>query len=120
LVLFHPVDGSTQSSRGENPIALPKNSTPIHSLRDQAGQSWTAFRGTGPIAQWQRHFDSEFRDQRWDRVHAWSETGTGRTAAFASAKSQQRAEVWLRQNAEGVCEGMLLIESALPAARGSK
>jgi hypothetical protein len=120
VVLFYPVNGKAVSSGDEVAIPLPIGATRIQSVRDASGQSWIAFRGVGPIAEWQRHFDWEFRIRDWDRVQPWAEVGTGWTVAFASSKTRQRAEIWLGRKADGTCEGMLLIEAVPSNAPNSE
>jgi hypothetical protein len=108
--LFHPVAGFSPSEPGEGAIPLPMGSERIQSLSDAEGQSWIAFRGAGEVAEWKAHFDRAFDGRNWDRLRPWSQTGSGWTAAFQSSEKQEQAEVWLTVNADGVCEGMLLVE----------
>jgi hypothetical protein len=120
VVLFYPTNGKAASRGNEVAIPLPQGATRIQSIRDALGQSWIAFRGAGPIAEWQRHFDREFRDRDWDRVQPWRETSSGWTVAFASSKTRQTAVIWLGRNADGDCEGMLLIEAVPSNAPSSE
>lgn len=111
VILFHPIDRTSPSDAGEEIIPLPMGSERIQSLSDAKGQSWTAFRGTGPIMQWQLHFDRAFQDRNWDRILPWSKTGSGWNSAFETPEKTHRAGIWLMVNTEDVCEGMLLIEA---------
>lgn len=120
VVLFHPIDGSAQPSPAESGIPLPPGSERIQSLSDASGQTWIAFRGAGSILKWQRHFDQVLNDQSWDSLRSWQSTGSGWTAAFRSKDQTQRAEIWFTIDAEGICEGMLLIEPLLPSPRDRK
>ena len=116
VFLFYPIRKESSQTAGEELIPLPAGARRIQNLRDAGGQSWAGFRGPGPLADWQRHFDDWFAERNWQPIVPWSQIPSARTASFLS-KSGQRADLWLARTAEGECEGMVYI-SPIPTPAG--
>ena len=116
MVIVLSAGGShTSGSRNPEDIPLPAGCRRIQAIQDAGGSSWLSFRGTAAVRDWQVHFGNWFAKRDWTITRPWSNTGSTWTAAFVSPQKDQRADVWLSENPNGVGEGMVLREGVSSA-----
>ena len=97
------------------PFALPAGCRRIQAIHDAGGSSWLAFRGPGPVRDWQTHFEDWF-----------ASTGLGKNAAVVENRNDLDGDVSFpatpraggcvaERNPNGFWEGMILREAVSPA-----
>ncbi len=110
VIVLLAAESQSSDSRNEADIPLPAGCRRIQAIHDAGGSSWLSFRGSGPVRDWQVHFEDWFAKQNWTMARPWSNTGGTWTAAFVSPQINQRADVWLNDHPNGSGEGMVLRE----------
>jgi len=89
--LFHPVRGSAEFDMPQ--FELPESARQLMSIRSETAGAVVAFAGTGPLGDWQTHFESWFAERQGVKFRDWTTDKQCCTARFGL--EQDTGSLWI-------------------------